>query len=404
MVPAVAMPIEYRSDPPRTVDLLIIGGGVVGAATAFHAARAGMRSVVLERRPRPATLTTAAAAGGFRLQLDTEEELALVRQSVELFLHFRDMTGQADYDPAVQPLGYLWVTTTDAGAERQRSLVEAQRSWGLDEVELLSGDEARRLFPYLAPEVLQGRLRRADGLLDPRALTLGLLAGSRAEVVTSCEVVGLEVGGDRLVRVETTRGRVDAGAVVVAAGPFSGAVASLAGVELPVSAVRRHKLVMPEVPQVPPDAPMTIDDDTGAHWRPAFHGAFLLFTDPATQPGPPEDQVSIDPGFAFQLLDPASPQAVARVAPFWREVWEQGAAHWMLQAGQYTMTPDRRPLIGPTTVEGLFVNGGYSGRGVMAGPAGSRILVDVLTRKLAAEENPFRLDRAFEPRPHLDPL
>jgi glycine/D-amino acid oxidase-like deaminating enzyme len=95
---------------------------------------------------------------------------------------------------------------------------------------------------------------------------------------------------------------------------------------------------------------------------------------------------------------------VARVTPFWRAVWERGRDQVFVQAGQYTMTPDRRPLLGPTEVEGLFVNAGYSGRGVMAGPAGSRHLVDVLTGKIAPEDNPYRPDRAFEGRPHLDPL
>jgi sarcosine oxidase subunit beta len=76
----------------------------------------------------------------------------------------------------------------------------------------------------------------------------------------------------------------------------------------------------------------------------------------------------------------------------------------MIQAGQYDMTPDRRPLIGPLPVEGLFVNAGYSGHGVMGGPAGSRILVDVIADKLAPDANPFHPDRTFEARPRLDVL
>jgi sarcosine oxidase subunit beta len=197
---------------------------------------------------------------------------------------------------------------------------------------------------------------------------------------------------------------VAAGAVVVAAGPFSGEVARLAGLELPVTGVRRQKLVMPEVPQVPQAAPMTIDDDTGAHWRPAFRGASLLFADPSTPPSRPSEDVPLDHRFAFQLLDPASPVSVSRVAPFWREVWAAWSAPWMLQAGLYTMTPDHRPLIGPTEVEGLLVNTGYSGRGVMAGPAGSRRLVDLLTGKTAPAGNPLRPDRPFEAEPAVDIL
>src|SRR6266508_3785802 len=249
------MAIRYLPGLPRTAELVVIGGGIVGAATAFHAARAGLRPLVLERRPALCSLTTAVAAGGFRLQLETREQLELVRESAELFLHFAEATGQRGYDPAVRQQGYLWLTTTAEGAERQRRLVERQRAWGVGDVDLLDGDEARRAFPFLAKEVVQARFRAADGLLDPKAVTMGLVAAS------------------------------DAG--VVAAGPFSGEVARLAGVALPVTAVRRQKLVMPEVPQVPADAPMTIDDDTGVHWRPAFRGASLLFAERARPARPP---------------------------------------------------------------------------------------------------------------------
>jgi sarcosine oxidase subunit beta len=398
------MAIEYLPALPRTAEVVIVGGGIVGAATAFHAARAGLRPLLLERRQALCSLTTAVAAGGFRLQLETREQLELVRESAELFLNFAEITGQPGYDPGVRQQGYLWLTTTQRGAERQRQLVERQRAWGVDGVDLLDGDEARRAFPFLAPEVVQARFRAADGLLDPKAVTMGLAAASGARAVVGCGVVGFRLRGGRVVEVETTLGSVAAGAVVVAAGPFSGEVARLAGVELPVTGVRRQKLVMPEVPQVPPTAPMTIDDDTGVHWRPTFRGASLLFADPTTRPSPPSDDVPLDHRFAFQLLDPASPVSASRVAPFWREVWAAWSAPWMLQAGHYTMTPDHRPLIGPTEVDGLLVNTGYSGRGVMCGPAGSRRLVDLLTGRTPPEANPLRPDRPFDAEPAVDIL
>ena len=398
------MPVAYASDLPPQADLVIVGGGIAGAATAFHAARAGLRPVILERRPAVCTFTTAVAAGGFRLQLDDEEEFRLISESVDLFLDFDEATGQREYGPGVRPQGYLWVTTEEARARVQRRLVELQRGWGLTDVELIDGDEARRRFPFLGPDVLQARFREGDGLLDPIGLTLGLAAASGATVVARCDVTGFQLEGDRLLGVETSRGRVGTEAAVVAAGPFSGVVAAAAGVDIPLEAVTRQKLVLPDVPAVPPDAPMTIDDDSGAHWRPALRGASLLFTDPATLPSEPVEEVPTDSRFAFRLLDPDSPVSVARVVPFWREVWDRGNAPWLLQAGQYTETPDRRPLIGPTGVEGLYVNAGYGGRGVMGSPAGSRILVDLVTGKLADADNPYRLDRAFEERPRLDPL
>jgi sarcosine oxidase subunit beta len=395
--------VRYIADPPRSAELVIIGGGIVGAATAFQASRAGLRPVLLERRTALCTLTTPASTGAFRLQFDNREELELVRESLDLLSNFSEVTGQTRYDPRLQRQGYLWCTTDAARAGWQRDLVRRQHTWGQSDIEHLDGDEVRRRFPYVSPDVLTARYREGDGFLDPKEITLGFAAASGAAVVTGCGVTGLRVEGGRLASVQTNRGEISIGSSVIAAGPFSGDVASLAGIELPVRAVRRQKMTMPEVPEVPQDAPMTIDDDTGAHWRPGLRGAYLLYTDPEEPPGPPAEDLPTDHGFALGLLDPESPVSVARVAPFWCRVWERGSANWILQAGQYTMTPDHRPLLGPTPVEDLYVNTGYSGHGIMGSSAGSRIAVDTLTGKLRQDQNPFRLDREFQSR-ELDRL
>jgi len=386
-----------RAIPP-TAELVIIGGGVVGAATAFYAARAGLRPVILEARPRLCTLTTPASTGAFRLQFDNEEETRLVGRSAYLFNNFAEITGQTGYDLGLRVQGYLWLTTEEEGRERQRRLVARQHAWGQTDIEMLDGDEVRRRFPYVGPDVIGGRFRAGDGFLDPKALTLGLARASGAVICTDTQVLGFKIGAGRVRAVETARGRIETERAVIAAGPLSGVVAAFAGLDLPLQTVVRQKVVMPEVPEVPAQAPMTIDDDTGAHWRPALRGAYLLYTDPETPPTPPAQDVPTDHRFAFRLLDPASPVSVARVTPFWRDVWQRASAHWLLQAGQYTMTPDRRPLIGATAVEGLFLNTGYSGHGIMGSPAGSELLIDVMTGR--RRENPFRPGRAFLPREH----
>jgi glycine/D-amino acid oxidase-like deaminating enzyme len=147
---------------------------------------------------------------------------------------------------------------------------------------------------------------------------------------------------------------------------------------------------------------MTIDEETATHWRPAMRGCLALFTDPETPPGDAHDPVPVEHDWAFGLLDPMSGHALARVAPFWREAWAGGASavHWFLQAGQYEVTPDRRPYLGAIGPEGLFLNGGYSGHGIMAGAAGSRQVVDLLTSGADAASNPLRPDRPFDTREH----
>ena len=389
--------MQSATTPPTTADLVIIGGGIVGAATAFFAARAGLSVAVLERRPALSTLTTPASTGAFRLQFDNPEEIALVRETVEMFDNFSTLTGLKDYDLDIHKQGYLFCTTDPATTDRQQNLLAKQHSWGLTDVEWLSGDEARSRFPHVAPEVVGARFRAGDGWLDVRKLSSGYaLAAQQTGKVTftvNSEVTGFDWQSGAIKAVKTANGSIETPAAVIAAGPFSAVVGSYAGIHIPLNLVRRQKLVMPDVAEVPQNAPMTIDEDTGSHWRPAMRGALALRTIPGVPPGPPLDDVPTSAQFAFDLLDPASPYSVARISPFWRDVWVRGTDHWFLQAGQYDYSPDHRPLLGSTSLPGLYVNCGYSGHGIMTSGAASRLVVDTITGKIAPGDNPFRFDR-----------
>jgi sarcosine oxidase, subunit beta len=326
------------------------------------------------------------------LQFDNAEEVALVRESIDFFDDLQERV-----DLGLRHQGYLFVARTEEGANAQHALVEAQRQWGLRDVELLEAGDARRRFPYLAEDVLNARFRQGDGWLEPRRLALELARASGARFETSRTVTGFMTQGGRIRGVTTPTGSVGAETVVIAAGPLSGPLAKLAGLELPVATVRRQKLILPDVPQVPADAPMTIEFETGAHWRPAGSGVHALWTTPAPAE-PPLDDVPTSAAFAFGLLDPASDHALARIVPFWKDVWASSRLQWWLQAGQYTYTPDRRPLLGPTSIPGLAVNTGYSGHGIMSSIGGSRRAVDAITGKLKPADNPFRPDRPMQSR------
>jgi sarcosine oxidase subunit beta len=416
--------LRVSAEPPRTADLVIVGGGIVGCATAFYATAAGLDVVVLDARPRIATLTTPASTGAFRLQFDNAEEIALVREGIELFESFGERTGLAGYDIGLQRNGYLFCALTEATLGRQERMVAVQRRAGVPGIELLSGDEARHRFPYLSPDVLQARFRSGDGFVDPVRLAFGYaLAASggrgvdrgravgRATFCLGERVTSLTVVGEQIVAVGTAHASIASPAVVLATGPFLARTAALAGVDLDVRPTRRQKVVMPHVPAVPPDAPMTIHEETAAHWRPWLGGALALRTEADTPPSEPAWNVPTGADFAFRLLDPESPSAVARVSPFWRDVWESGTS-WLLQAGQYEYTPDHRPYVGATGVRGLWVNGGYSGHGIMGSAGGSRLLADLMVARSTAPDwgiralrgvNPFRPDRPM-PERELDIL
>lgn len=386
--------IRTTRDLPDRAGLVIIGGGIVGAASALFASKAGLDPVILESRTALATLTTPASTGAFRLQFDNQPELELIRESVEIFLDFEEATGQKEYSAGVIEQGYLWLTTDESRADYQRELVARQHEWGQTDIELLDGEEVRERFPYVSPQVIQGRFRAGDGFLDSKSVALGFATGANCPIVVGTTATRVVLKDNSVVGVETSRGVIGTDLAVIAAGPFSGQIAQQAGIQLQLETVNRNKVVMPRVPEVPSMAPMTIDDDTGTHWRPALDGAYLLFTDPQAPASEPSWNPQPDQDYALRILDPESPQAAARISPFWRQVWNRGDASWLVQAGQYSVTPDHRPLIGETDISGLFVNGGYSGHGIMGSPAGSHHLINMIKHPRAA--NPFAVDRHFE--------
>ncbi len=395
-----AWPALRRGDElPATADVVVIGGGIVGAATAFFARRAGLRVVLLEKRPALCTLTTPASTGAFRLQFDNPEEIALVREGIDLFEHFAEVAELPGYDLHLKKQGYLFCATSDAGVAHQRHFVAALHDWGVTDVELLGGDEARYRFDYLSPEIVQARFRAGDGWLDPKRLTLGYARASGASLCLNTPAIGFAMRGDRVVGVETPRGTIACEHAVVATGPFAAPVAALAGVRLDLRPTIRHKLVIPELPAVPADGPMTIHEETAAHWRPGLAGCYALFTDPHTPAGEPLDNVPTSVDFAFSVLDPRSPTSLARLSPIWETAWNAGSLYWLLQAGQYTYTADHRPLLGPSEVPGLVLNVGYSGHGIMASAGGSRITVDAMLGRLPSSANAFDPQRAMVERP-----
>jgi sarcosine oxidase subunit beta len=386
--------IVTRAEAPQGADLVVVGGGIVGAATAFFASRAGLDVVVVEARGGLATLTTTRSLEAFRAQFEDPEDIAMMRESIDVFERFAEVVGLPGYDISLHQQGYLFVTQAEDGEARVRARVEKQRAGGLHDVELLSGDEARRRFPYLAPDVGAAAFRGRDGWLASHEATYGFALGSGALFLLETEVLGFE-GEGRLQGVRTSRGIIATPRAVVAAGPFSGRVAGLAGLAIPFGAVRRHRAGIKAHPFIPRHAPMTVSLDTGAHWRPEGPGAYLGWS-AALDERPEEPREDVRPEWTFPAL---ALDAVARFSPFWVEIASNLVhANVTVEAGQYDMTPDAKPLIGAAGgLEGLYLNTGYSGHGVMGAPAGGRMVVDAMLGRLPDDRNPFGLSRFSHP-------
>lgn len=374
--------------------VLIIGGGIIGVASAYFLAEAGFEVVVLERGTTLGGLTTAASLQAVRAQFHDPVNIAFMKASLAFYAEFARRLDLPGHDIGFHPQGYLFVTADEAAVPALQARVAFQHRHGLTDVEFLAGEELHRRFPYLAPVALAATFRQGDGWLSAHEALLGFRQAARrrgAEFRLRAEVTGFLREGDRVVGVRLGDETLGGDAVVIAAGPFSGIVAGWAGVQLPLTTVRRHRLVIGEHPLIPGWAPMTIDQDTGAHWRPEGPGAALAWAEPEP-PSPPSFAVTPDPNFPFRVLE-----GVSRLCPFWEEVAASLPRRQVfLHAGQYTLTPDHNPLIGPVPgVEGLWINSGYSGHGVMAAPAGAQLLADLMAGRRSLADNPFAPDRTF---------
>jgi sarcosine oxidase subunit beta len=381
--------VPQAGDLPCSADVVIIGGGIIGCATAFYATEAGCKTVVLERRDGLATLTTAASEECFRAQFNEPENVQLMLESISVFESFADVVRLPGYHIDLHQQGYLFLTGAEKGPEALQARVEHQRRLGLLDVEFLDAKETSGRFPYVGPEVKAATFRNKDGWLSAHELTYGFAKGSNAFFALRTAATGFRLDAQGVAAVTTTRGDIATRCVVDAAGPFAGVVAAWAGVHLPLRLLRRQKVVLGSVPSIPKNAPMTIDDDTGVYWRPEVGGVAMGWALPE-EPAPPLEKVPTDWTFPAVALDGA-----ARLVPLWNEVAETLTRDNMfLSAGQYTCAPDNKPIIGPcVSVPGLYFNAAYAGEGIMASPGGARHLVDLIIDPRSNQGNPFRLER-----------
>ncbi len=377
---------------PRTADAVVIGGGIVGVATAFWLSRAGLDTVLVEMRDGLSTLTTPNSVECFRAQFTEPAMSALAVPSIEIYDNFADVIGIPDYDISIRHQGYLFVTDDEEMVDEVEAAVEKHHSLGVTDSEFLTGDEARARFPYLADSIVAATFRQRDGWLSSHEATQGFAKGSSACFLVRTEATDILQDAQGVCGVETTRGSIATRTVVDAAGPFAGVVGRMAGIDLPLEPVRRQKAFISPKPQIPQDAPLVIDVVRDTYWRPEVGGGYIAWVDPDEPVSEPAEEIPTDRYFAAIVLEKLIP-----ICPFWEEVaagLKKADVH--PSAGQYVYTPDDQPIIGPVPeVPGFYLNCGYWA-GVMLSPAAGKRVADLVTGALEPQDNPLRLSRYEE--------
>ncbi len=353
-------------DLPRKAEVVIIGGGVMGASTAYHLLQAGARDVLLlEREPYFGQGATGRCAGGVRYQFATEVNIRLSQASLPMLERFKEELGR---DSGYRPCGYLFVLTREQDLPAFRQNVALQHRLGV-ETEWLAGDEVRARLPLMRFEdALAGTFHAKDGLADPNSVVMGYIQRARelgGRALTEVEVTGIEVRGGRIRAVLTNQGRVACDHIINAAGPWAGLLGEMAGVSIPITPIRRQMVTTTPLPEVPQDFPFVIDFAQSLYFHREGEGILTGMSNPSQAPG--FDQ-SVDEAWELVALE-----AAMRRMPLLEKAGKLAA--W---AGLYEVTPDAHPIFGPTPLEGFWLVAGFSGHGFMHGPVAGKIMAEYL--------------------------
>jgi sarcosine oxidase subunit beta len=383
----------------RSADVVIVGAGVMGASVAWHLTTLGCRSVILlEHASAPGTGSTGRATGGFRAQFASAVNVHLSLMAREKLRQFHDETGG---DCGYLPVGYLFLAADHAQLRTLREAIAVQRAAGLAESTLVSTDDIARINPAIVLDgVVGGTFGATDGYIRPLGILQGYLdaalrAGARVEY--DAGPVRLELDGGRIAAVATPRGRIAAGHVVNATGAWAADFGRLAGVEIPVTPVRRQVALTTPTIALPPTAPMTIFAEDGFHFRVRDGRVLLLWpTDTAGT-----DQY--DTTFDATWLDGVISRAHQRV-PVLRSVPVDRAGSW---CGLYEMSPDHHAILGvaPGLANFWLINGS-SGHGVMHAPALGQLLAEMILTggAISLDVRALRPTRFLEGAPNPAPV
>jgi sarcosine oxidase subunit beta len=387
-----------RGGAVETYDVVIVGGGVIGASAAWHlAARGCTRVLVLDAAPAPGQGSTGRATGGFRVQFGSEPNVRLSLLAREKLRRFADEVGA---DPGYRPCGYLFLTERQETLDALLDAQAMQHALGVAEARRVTVDEALGINPAVAAEGLSGGVYcPTDGFIRPLQILAGYTEAARRLGVRfdyGAAVRGIRVENGRVVAVVTDTGEVGAGVVVNAAGAWAGRVAALAGVEIPVTPLRRQVAVTEPFAALPECMPLTIFVEAEFHLRVRDGRALLLWSD---QPNPAEP---FDTSFDEAWL----PQVTGRAHRWLPCTRDARVDRSMCVAGLYEMSPDRHVLLGPAPgVPNLYLANGSSGHGVMHSPALGQLLAEMIVDGAASsmDVHPLRPSRFAEGQPNASP-
>ncbi len=366
----------------NSAEVVIIGGGIMGVATAHYLARRGVKDVILFEKDLISQGSTGLSVGGIRQQFSHPANIRLSQRSVGVFEHFLEEFG---VDIGYRKAGYLFIATKKETWREFLASAGTQRRLGVP-VETLNPEEIRIRWPYLrVSDIKGGTFCAEDGYADPYLVTMGFAQSARklgVRIEELTRVTSLQLEGARVSGVVTSRGVVKTPVVVIAAGPWAAEVGRMAGIDFPVLPYRRQAFMTQPFDLFIKPVPMIIDQDATFYFRGADPGLIMGMSDPEEPPG---FHLQTDREFMERVVEAAvyrAPQLEnARLLRGW--------------AGLYEVTPDGNPIIGPILSRpGIYCAVGFSGHGFQHGPAVGQIISQLIIEERSDFDlEPFSYDR-----------
>ena len=369
-----------------TADVIVVGGGISGTATAWQLAQMGVRTVLLERGDL-ASMASGWTLAGVRQSGRHPAELPLAQAAIRRWEHLHEELGT---DVEYRQDGNLRLALTEDDLPKIRGVVAEGNAAGIETIMLEGPDAVLAVAPALTPDLYGASLCPTDGHANPALVVQAFADAARragAEIRTGVEVLRLVTEGDRITGVETRDGTLSAGVVVLAAGIYTPTLIAPLGLELPISvtmvAAVQSVPVPPTLTQVLGMASGGVAGRQEVSGRYRFTGSTL----PWGETGP-HTADSAKPSMA-QVQDTIA--RTIRVLPSFADV--RIANVW---GGLLDQSPDALPVFDAPR-PGLVMAAGFSGHGFCLGPITGEILADLAVEGETAHPiAPFALSRFAE--------
>jgi sarcosine oxidase subunit beta len=350
---------------PESADVVIVGGGIMGLATAYELAiRSKKRIVVLDQ-----TYLCGGASGrnggGVRAQWSSEENIRLMKDSIAIC---RDFATKMRINVWFRQGGYLFLARSEQRAKELAASVELQRAHDVPS-RMIDAAEAKRIVPELdETRIVAASYNPDDGVVFPWPFVWGYARAAEengVDVHTFTTVTGLETRGRAISGVVTDRGVVRTELVLNATGAWSPTIARMVGVELP-NHPHRHEICSTE-PLKPFLRPLVADLASGLYFSQSMRGEIVGGISNAKVPE------GLDQGSSLRFLGLYA-RSLSRTMPILGGV--RVLRQW---AGAYDITPDGAPIVGPVDdVDGFWQLCGFMGHGFMMAPIMAKLVAERL--------------------------